>query len=80
MVWALQETLLGGGVGWGGNFGENLSCVKDHNELMVNHFWILISYMLCNIYIMNSPTSQITKFKNVNIIILNYFNKLVFAT
>ena len=47
---------------------------------MVNHFLILISYMLCNIYIMNSPTLQITKFKNVNILILNYFNKLVFAT
>ena len=22
----------------GENFGENLSCVKDHDELMVNHF------------------------------------------
>ena len=26
------------GIGWAGNFGENSSCVKDHDELMVNHF------------------------------------------
>ena len=32
------RTLVGGGIGWAGNFGENLSCVKDHDELMVNHF------------------------------------------